>query len=208
MEFTRETIENFCARLASAEPVPGGGGAAALCGALSAALGEMVASLTRGKKKYASVEEAVVAASEQLKTAREALLLAIDADAAAFAPLSAAYRMPEGDEKSKAMQRALIGAAEAPLAAMEAMVSAIAPIAFLAEHGSRLAVSDAGAAGALLSASLRAASLNVYINAAAMADRDMAAAYALRADALLENALLAEKIFSSVKDGLTRRGDA
>lgn len=208
MEFTRETIENFCARLASAEPVPGGGGAAALCGALSAALGEMVASLTRGKKKYASVEEAVVAASEQLKTAREALLLAIDADAAAFAPLSAAYRMPEGDEKTEAMQRALIGAAEAPLAAMEAMVSAIAPIAFLAEHGSRLAVSDAGAAGALLSASLRAASLNVYINAAAMADRDMAAAYALRADALLENALLAEKIFSSVKDGLTRRGDA
>ena len=208
MEFTRETIENFCARLASAEPVPGGGGAAALCGALSAALGEMVASLTRGKKKYASVEEAVVAASEQLKTAREALLLAIDADAAAFAPLSAAYRMPEGDEKTEAMQRALIGAAEAPLAAMEAMVSAIAPIAFLAEHGSRLAVSDAGAAGALLSASLRAASLNVYINAAAMADRDMAAAYVLRADALLENALLAEKIFSSVKDGLTRRGDA
>lgn len=198
MDSINDTLDQFCARLASSAPTPGGGGAAALAGALAAALGEMVANLTLGKKKYAAVENDVHAACETLTGIREQLLAAIDADAEAFLPLSAAYKLPEGAEKEQAMEQALAAAIEAPLAAMEAMAGAIEPLAYLAKNGSRLAVSDAGAGAALLSGALRAESLNIFINASSMRNRSAADAYLETTGALLINAERADEIFNFV----------
>ena len=94
MDMLNNSLEQFSAKLASAAPTPGGGGAAALAGALAVALGNMVGSLTVGKKKYADVEDRIKelnAASEEL---RGKLLAQMDEDAKAFEPLSKAYGLP------------------------------------------------------------------------------------------------------------------
>ena len=92
-DFTRHSGREFVALLASAAPVPGGGGAAALVGAIGTALGSMVGSLTAGKKKYAQVEEEIRALMKKCETLEGELLDQVAADAKGFAPLAAAYRL-------------------------------------------------------------------------------------------------------------------
>lgn len=105
------TIEGFLAALASPAPAPGGGGAAALTGALGIALGNMVGNLTLGKKKYAAVEEELLALNAEAEKLREELLELIDEDARAFLPLSRAYAIPRDDpERGKIMEEALLRA--------------------------------------------------------------------------------------------------
>ena len=177
-----ETVSSFTALLASSAPVPGGGGASAMAGALGAALGEMVANLTFGKKKYAAAEPEIREACARLTALREEMLEAIDGDAEAFAPLAAAYGVPDPGEKAAAIRKALPAAIEAPLTAMEKMAAALTPLRVIAEKGSRLAVSDAAAAAALLESALRAMSLNVFINTASLGDPEAVRAYHARAD--------------------------
>ena len=179
----------FIDQLASAAPTPGGGGASAYVGALASARASMVGNLTVGKKTYAAVEDDVRASLDRLAALRVRLLALVDEDARAFEPLAAAYRLPkatpeEQAAKNAALQQALVGACDVPLAIMRAVAEVVDETAYLAESGSRMARSDAGVAAAFARAASDGASLNVYINVASMDDADRAARYREQVDAL------------------------
>ena len=181
----------FIDELASGAPTPGGGGAAAYTGALAAALGSMVCNLTVGKKKYAEVEDGMRAALERLEALRARFVALVDADAAAFAPLAAAYRLPketpeEQEAKDAALQAALVGACEVPLDIMRALAEVAEEVDYVARNGSRLAVSDAGVAAVFAKAAVQGAAFNVYINVASMGDAARAEAYRAEADAIID----------------------
>ena len=170
-----KNVDKFLTELASSAPTPGGGGAAALCGALGIALGNMVGSLTLGKKKYADVQEDIAALNSRAEALRADFVALIDADAAAFAPLSRAYGIPKDDPaRAEIMEAALKRAAEPPLEIMRRCAEALDVIADYAAKGSALAISDAGCAAALAIAAMKAAALNVRINTKSMADREAA----------------------------------
>ena len=170
-----KNVDKFLAELASSAPTPGGGGAAALCGALGIALGNMVGSLTLGKKKYADVQEDIAALNSRAEALRADFVALIDADAEAFAPLSRAYGIPKDDPaRAEIMEAALKRAAEPPLEIMRKCAEALDVIADYAAKGSALAISDAGCAAALAIAAMKAAALNVRINTKSMADREAA----------------------------------
>ncbi len=170
-----KNVDKFLAELASSAPTPGGGGAAALCGALGIALGNMVGSLTLGKKKYADVQEDIAALNSRAEALRADFVALIDADAEAFAPLSKAYGIPKDDPaRAEIMEAALKRAAEPPLEIMRRCAAALDVIADYAAKGSALAISDAGCAAALAIAAMKAAALNVRINTKSMADREAA----------------------------------
>lgn len=194
----------FIEALASSAPTPGGGGAAAYVGALASALASMVGNLTVGKKKYAAVEERMQAELLELVDTRLRLLELIDEDAEAFAPLAAAYGLPRATEeevaaRNAAIQAALVGACEVPLAIMDQCLLVIESCSFMAENGSVLALSDAGAAAVLAKAALQAASLNVVINLGSMDDAARAASYRERMeDALAAGGALADQVYGGV----------
>ena len=182
----------FIDELASAAPTPGGGGAASYVGAVASALASMVGNLTVGKKTYAAVEDDVRATLERLALLRNKLLALIESDAQAFEPLAASYRMPkatpeEAAAKQAALQLALGPACDVPLIIMRTCAEVIDHADFLARNGSKLAVSDAGAA-AVLARAVVAASMNVYINAASMDDEARADRYRAEADRLIAEA--------------------
>ena len=171
----------FINKLASSDPTPGGGGASALVGAIGMALGHMVGSLTVGKPKYAQYEEELQQLMERARLLQESLLRLIQADAEAFAPLAAAYGLPKDtpeqqQHKAEVMAKVLKEAAAVPLAIMEACGEAIALHERFAACGSKLVISDVGCGVICCKAALQAASLNVFINTKAMADREYAAA--------------------------------
>ncbi|MBD9242030.1 MAG: sugar ABC transporter substrate-binding protein, partial [Ruminococcaceae bacterium] len=176
----------------------------ALVGAAGAALGNMVGALTVGKKKYAAVEADILALNERSAALRQKLERLVQADAEAFAPLAAAYRLPKETPaqqaaKAAALEAALDGACTVPLAILEACGEGIALAAEYAEKGSVLAVSDAGCAALFCKAAMEAAGLNVSINTKLMADRAKANAFHARADALLaEYAPLADKLYEKL----------
>ena len=198
----------FSEALASKEPTPGGGGASAYAGALASALASMVGNLTVGKKKYADVEKRVQSELLELADTRLRLLELIDADAAAFAPLAAAYGMPRGTDEEAAAQKAalqaaLVDACEVPLEIMRQCVQVVESCVFLAKHGSVLAVSDAGAGAVLAKAALLAASLNVRINIASMDDAVRAEAYREEMEELIAaGSALADDVYADVVERL------
>ena len=115
-DYKEKTAAEFTELLASALPVPGGGGASALAGAIGIALGDMVGELTVGKKKYKDVEEDIKALMEKAQGLRIELLECINEDAEAFAPLSKAYGIPKDDpEREETLEKCLRQAARAPL---------------------------------------------------------------------------------------------
>ena len=180
---------SFIDELASAAPTPGGGGASAYAGALAAALASMVGNLTVGKKKYADVEDEVRASLARLDALRARLVELVDEDARAFEPLAAAYRLPkatpeEQAAKNAALQQALVGASDVPLAIMRAVADVVDEADYLAHHGSKMARSDAGVAAAFARAASDGASLNIFINAASMDDAAQAARYRGEAESL------------------------
>lgn len=194
----------FLDALASKAPTPGGGGASAYAGALAAALASMVGNLTVGKKKYASVECEMRAELLELDEGRRRLIELVNEDAQAFAPLAAAYGMPRTTEaeqtaQHEALQAALIDAIEVPLAIMRQCVEVVESCVFMARNGSKLALSDAGAAAALGGAALQAASLNVVINLASLDDAEKAQAYREEMDMLLSAGVsLAQQTYNDV----------
>ena len=201
-------VEEFTHRLSSKEPVPGGGGAAALAGALGAALGGMVANLTIGKPKYADVEDEIQGLKVAAYRIQTELIALIEKDAEVFAPLAGAYRMAsetesEKAEKERVMQACLKQAALAPLEIMEKCAETFPLLEKLAEKGSVLAVSDAGCAAVLSKAAMQAAWLNVRINIRLIKDETFAAETDARGCALLEeNLRRADMIYESVEERL------
>ena len=191
MKISENTCREFVHVLASKEPVPGGGGAAALCGAIGTALGNMVGSLTTGKKKYADVEDEIRNLMGKCQMIRERLVELIDEDAACFEPLANAYRLPAVTDEEKAHKAAVLeqcskDACMVPLAIMEKCCEAIDITERMAAIGSRLAVSDAGCSAAILEGALKAASLNIFINTKGLTDRAFANSINVRADKMIE----------------------
>jgi formiminotetrahydrofolate cyclodeaminase len=165
----------------------------------------MVGSLTAGKKKYVAVE-ADIARLQSAADALQAELLDLAAkDAEVFEPLSRAYGLPSGSDaekahKSRVMEAALQAAAGVPLEIMRKCADAIRLHEEVAEKGSALAISDAGVGVVCCLAALRGASLNVYINTKAMADRAVADVINTKADALLsEYAPRASRVYECVE---------
>ena len=202
------SCRDFTEALASASPTPGGGGAAALAGALGTALGAMVGNLTTGKKKYAPVQEDIERMLSEARRLQAVLLDLVDKDAEAFRPLAEAYRLPSGTEeeqvhKEAVMEEALTAACRPPLAIMHGVVEALSLQEEMCEKGSVMALSDVGAGAALLQGALKAASLNIYINAGSMKNRERAQALLFETEDLLcGGESLAQKIFDEVRSRL------
>ncbi|MCC7493322.1 MAG: cyclodeaminase/cyclohydrolase family protein [Fimbriimonadaceae bacterium] len=193
------SLDEFLARLASADPTPGGGSVAAVTGALAAGLGTMVCCLTIGKKKYAAWEAELRAVRERCETLRATLQEQIQADVDAFEQLAAAYRVPPGAPQREAVLQAALGpATEVPLRIAEAAAAVIDLVPVIVEKGSTLAVSDAGMAALLAAAALRSAALNVYINLRADADPHRAANHRARLEAALGDRVAAAEALYGV----------
>lgn len=203
MDMTKESCREFVRVLASNEPAPGGGGAAALVGALGTALGNMVGSLTVGKKKYAEVEAEIVALMQECDALQTELLDQVPADAEGFVPLAKAYGIPKDDpSRAAVLEEATVIACKVPVHIMELCCRSLDAIAVFAEKGSRLAVSDAGCGAVIVKAALQAASLNVFINTKTLKNRDCAEELNAKCLAMLEKyGKLADEIFETVKNG-------
>ena len=178
--------------LASKAPVPGGGGASALGGALGAALGQMVVHLTIGKKRYADVEEEMEKNLTELNRLGEEFLRLADRDGEVFAPLAEAYSMPsetreQREEKERVMEERLLAASLVPLEMMEKALLVINILEFLGEKGSRMALSVVGVASQFAKAALSVAAMNVYINTKAMKNREKAEELNRKAEWLIED---------------------
>ena len=203
MDMTMATCREFVSVLASDAPAPGGGGAAALVGAIGTALGNMVGSLTVGKKKYADVEAEIIELKAKCDALQKELLDQVEADEVNFLPLAKAYGIPKDDpNRDKVMEEATIIACSTPMKIMELCCQAIEYIAVFAAKGSRLAVSDAGCGAVICKAALQAASLNVFINTKTLKNRDVAEDMNRHANVMLNKyGQLADEIFNTVKAG-------
>lgn len=192
MSYRDATLAGFLEELASGAATPGGGCASALAGALAAGLVAMVARNTGGLDGVAADADALRARLEQL----------VDADAAAFDEVMAAFRLPKETEVQKAERSAAIQAAykaavEPPLAVCEAARRVLALAEVVAERGNPNAISDAGVAALLAGSALDGAALNVEINLGAIkdegyrAEREKAIAAARAEGARVRDATLA-----------------
>lgn len=199
------TIEQFVAELESKAPVPGGGGAAALGGAVGSALGSMVGNLTVGKKKYADVEERVLQVLSEADRLQQELLYLMEEDSRVFEPLSHAYGMPKATEaeraaKEQVMEVALRDASLVPLQIMETAGQMLDLLEELAQIGSRLAVSDVGVGVQFCRSAVLGASMNIFINTKMMKDRKLAEQLNEKAEQLIaEKSVQADRIFEEVK---------
>lgn len=208
MNFANLTCKEFIDALASAAPVPGGGGASALLGSLGTALGSMVASLTIGKKKYADVEAEITELNEKSKTLAERFLELIDEDAEGFKGLSQAYSIKAVTEEEKTakadvLEAESIKACKVPMDIMHTVCDAIDVVEVFAEKGSRLAVSDAACAAIFLKSALEGAALNIYINTKTIRDREIALKLNSEADFMIDTfGPKAYAIYSKVANNL------
>jgi len=204
MDFMKQSCEDFVERLASKAPVPGGGGAAAFVGAIGTALGNMVGSLTLGKKKYADVQKDIIALKGKADALQADLLELVRRDAEAFEPLSKAYGMPKDTEeqrveKAQAMACALQACCEPPLMIMRKCCEAIDLHQEFAAKGAAIAISDVGCGVTCCKAALMAASLNVFINTKIMKDRTLAEQNNGAANAMLsEYVPKADRLFADI----------
>ena len=203
MDFAQASCTEFVTVLASNAPVPGGGGASALVGAIGTALGNMVGSLTVGKKKYADVEEEIIALKAKCDKLQAELLEQIALDAVGFEPLSKAYGIPKDNpDRDKILEEATIVACKVPVKIMELCCESLEAIKVFAEKGSRLAVSDAGCGAVCVKAALQAASLNVFINTKTLQNRELAEEMNAKCLGMLDKyCAMAEEIFETVKGG-------
>jgi formiminotetrahydrofolate cyclodeaminase len=209
MDFAKTDIANFIETLASKAPVPGGGGASALVGAVGTALGNMVGSLTAGKPKFAAVEPDIQRLKVRATALQDELIALMSLDAEVFEPLSKAYSLPSATDAEKAhkqevMEVCLIECSDVPLRIMEKCCEAIDLHAEFAEKGTPIAISDVGVGVVFCKAALQGASLNVFINTKSMQDRDFATATNAKANAMLdEYTAKADTIFADVSGRLT-----
>ena len=169
-------INEFVESLGAKEPTPGGGGAAALAGALGAALCSMVGNYTTGKKAYAAYEEDVIHMIDASEESAERLLELVQADADEFSKISAAFALPKDDpNRHEAIQEATLVALEPPLEMMREIAKVIDLLEEMCDKGSRMLVSDVGCGASIAQGALVAASLNVFVNTKGLDDREKAA---------------------------------
>ena len=190
--YVEKPMRHFLDRLASASPEPGGGSAAALAGALGAALVGMVANLTLGKKGYEGVQEQAASLLAEAEALRGDLQRLLQEDTEAFSAVAEAYRLPkETDEqkreRSARIQEALKGAAtQVPLAVCAKALEVGRLSRTAAEIGNVQAVSDAGVAVLLAEAAAQAAAMNVKINLNSIRDPEFTGPTWARVQGILE----------------------
>lgn len=210
MKISEKTCIEFVNVLASKSAVPGGGGAAALVGAIGMALGSMVCNLTIGKKKYAEYEESV---NEILVKAREIekkLLSMIDKDAENFLPLSKAYGLPNSTEEEKKikeeiMENALKVACEVPIDIVRVCFDAIKLHEDLVDKGSKLAISDVGVGVQCLRAAILSGQLNVVININSIKDMEYVEAIRKEVNSLVEEGVkICDEVYAKVEKALVK----
>ena len=222
----------FVTKLGSEEPTPGGGGAAALVGAVGAALLRMVAVLTAGRlerklqesrsgterksqqdelvAERKSQQDGLVARVKELAARAEELqqrlLDEVEADEAGFQPLAEAYRMGKDEpRRAERLEKAKLGACQAPMAVMEWAAAAAPVAAELAEKSGKLVVSDAGCAATALKAAMEMAYLNILVNVRGLGDRTQAEALKERGRELLAGAgEELERVNTKVREELAR----
>ena len=175
--FQEQQLQTFLEQLASKASTPGGGSAAAIMGAMGAALVSMVANLTVGKQKYQDVEEEMQGFLAQSEDIRSRLTGMIQADIDVFDKVMAAYGMARETEAEKAarsgaIQSALKEATDVPLACAQLCADVIELCRPVAEKGNLNVISDAGVAVLAAHAALRSAALNVYINIGGIRDQE------------------------------------
>lgn len=175
MKFAEMTITRFLEALASPDPTPGGGTAAAMAGAMGTGLLVMVTGLAKSNTNSDAEKAALAAARQSLQPLIPALTELADADAAAFDQVMSAYRLPKAADEDKAarsaaIQAALQGATTVPLQTLRACAAAMAHAETVAGDGNRSAVSDVGVAIGLLEAAAAGAEANVRINLVSVRD--------------------------------------
>ena len=169
------SVRDLLAAFGSSNPTPGGGTASALASAIGASLLLMVAGLPKTRTGSDDDRSALEAAAASLTGIRQQLTDAIDADAAAYDQVVAAYKLPKGSPgeqaaRTAAIQRALHAATDVPLGVVRLSARALDHARTIAAHGHRAAASDVGVAVALLRAGARGARLNIETNAESIAD--------------------------------------
>jgi formiminotetrahydrofolate cyclodeaminase len=205
---TQDSVEKFLDQLASGAPTPGGGSAAAISGAMGAALVSMVCNVTIGKKGYDGVEGEMRAVLEQSEQLRRRLTAMVADDIAAFDSIMAAYKLPKTSDAEKAgralaIQAGLTRATETPLACARACAEVIALARRASEHGYLNVISDAGVGVLAGYTGLRSAALNVYINVPSLKDRGFAERSLAEIEKLLAYAAAeSESVFTLVRGKL------
>ncbi|MDC1142240.1 glutamate formimidoyltransferase [Planctomycetota bacterium] len=180
-------VGNFLSDLASKNPTPGGGAAAAVLGATGIALGEMVGNLTKGKKKFKDVKDIVIEHMNYLTPARGPMLNMFAEDAEAFNEYMDAMALPKDSDDEKkaraaAMQEAAKNATLSPDKTAELGIEAFKHLYEIAMVGNPHAISDCGVGALALYASVRAAAQNMHINLPSIKDEDFRAKYSARAN--------------------------
>ena len=200
--------ETFLNELASDAPAPGGGGASAYVGALSAALASMVIAIAGRKRAYESIAGKLQEQTDMLASCREALVGLVEEDAVAFGALAATWKMPkstpeERTRKSEAQQEALVGACEVPMQIMRICAKVIEIDHDLIGLVDRMILSDVGASVIIALGAMKAAALNVRVNAAYMKDADAAQAYLGEVDDMIRTfEYSAQVVYDFVKDNV------
>jgi len=180
------TIQNFMNDLSSKNPVPGGGGASALIGAVGVSLCSMVANLTLGKPQYAIHQEDIEVILDRAEKSLESLLNLIQKDAEVFEPLSVAYYIPQDyPNREQILEQALLKASSVPMEIIEEIYQIIDIMEQLLVKGSKLAISDVGVAASACRSALEGAIMNVYINTKLMKNREIASVLNTKAEVML-----------------------
>jgi formiminotetrahydrofolate cyclodeaminase len=197
-------VTEFVDLLASGAPAPGGGSAAALEGAIGAALTAMVCGLTKGKKKFAEFNDLAVEAEVKALALKDRFVDVMDRDTEAFNVVSAAFGMPkETDEekaaRSAAIQKGLEGCTATPFEMMEIAVETLELTDSILGKSNDSAASDLGVSALSLRAAVQGAWLNVLINIGSLKNKELAEDYRVKGEAILAKALpLADKIYAEV----------
>ncbi|MEG1311144.1 MAG: cyclodeaminase/cyclohydrolase family protein [Romboutsia sp.] len=205
MKIAQKSCIDFVDVLASKSAVPGGGGAAALVGAIGMSLGSMVCNLTIGKKKYAEYEESVKEILDKATMIETDLLAMIDKDAECFLPLSKAYGLPKNTEeeiiiKEETMEKALKVACEIPISIVRVCFNAIKLHEDLVDKGSKLAISDVGVGVQCLRAAILSGQLNVVININSIKDEEYVNKVKVEVDELVkEGVRICDEVYSKVE---------
>ena len=207
--FRDQTVDQFISLLASGEPTPGGGSAAAIAGSLGGALVAMVATLSEGRPKYAEHDALLAEAKAAGQELANRLLDLADEDANAFAGFGTAMKMPrdtdeEKAERTKALQAAALAATEAPFKTVQACLEVAAMAEAMAGRSNKNASSDLEVAGLMSVAAARSAAANVFVNLPAMGDEALARDLLARTEAIVNDV---ERLSSRTRE-VVRSGEA
>lgn len=204
MLLAERQVDDFTQVLASDAPAPGGGSAAALAGAVGAALTAMVCTLTAGRKKYAEHEEFVLGVQAEAEALRKQFVDVMDRDTEAFLVISRAYGMPkatdeEKAERSKAIQAGLVECIKTPMEMMELSLRTVQLTDSLLGRFNTSSASDLGVGALSLRTAVQGAWLNVLINIGSLKDRELAEHYRSKGEKLVQQVLeLSDHVYETV----------